>query len=271
MNVQELTSVIQRLLPASRPQTPALTRNGDTAAIGGLAPIIFVVDDDTNVRDAIRSVLEDEGWTAEDFGTCESFLESYRAGGEACLLVDAYLPGMSGLELLSRLQQPGYRLPAIMMTGDSDVQIAVQAMKVGASDFSVPDRPFTKLLIPPRDYTSITWKGKMAGVSPGLHGTAKLRTIGDFLRYGTTWDRPRQVVGGEGFLHIKLNLLGYFLFSAADPQISPQLNVEHALDFDFPISGQHIERQDRPRPIIDVLWPSGFAGSHFAVLRGGGA
>ncbi|MFA5956825.1 chemotaxis protein CheB [Hyphomicrobium sp.] len=135
VNVQELTSVIQRLLPALRPQTSGLTRNGDTAAIAGLAPVIFVVDDDTNVRDAIRSVLEDEGWTVEDFGTCESFLESYRAGGEACLLVDAYLPGMSGLELLSRLQQAGYRLPTIMMTGDSDVQIAVQAMKAGASDF----------------------------------------------------------------------------------------------------------------------------------------
>ena len=63
------------------------------------------------------------------------FSNAYRPGGEACLLVDAYLPGMSGLELLSRLHQAGHRLPAIMMTGDSDVQIAVQAMKAGASDF----------------------------------------------------------------------------------------------------------------------------------------
>jgi two-component system CheB/CheR fusion protein len=129
VNVQELTNVIQRLLPAARTQTPAF------AAVGTLVPVIFVVDDDRNIRDAIRSTLEDEGWVVEDFASCEAFLETYRAGSEACLLVDAYLPGMSGLELLSRLHEAGHRLPAIMMTGDSDVQIAVQAMRAGASDF----------------------------------------------------------------------------------------------------------------------------------------
>ena len=80
-------------------------------------------------------MLEDDGRTVEDFASCEAFLEAYRPGREACLLVDAYLPGMSGLELLERLHVASYRLPAIMITGDSDVQIAVQAMKAGASDF----------------------------------------------------------------------------------------------------------------------------------------
>ena len=80
-------------------------------------------------------MLEDDGLTVEDFASCEGFLEAYRPGREACLLVDAYLPGMSGLELLERLHDASYRLPAIMITGNSDVQIAVQAMKAGASDF----------------------------------------------------------------------------------------------------------------------------------------
>ena len=93
------------------------------------------MDDDGNMRDAIRSVLEDDGLTVEDFASCDAFLEAYRPGREACLLVDAYLPGMSGLKLLERLHVASYRLPAIMITGDSDVQIAVQAMKAGASDF----------------------------------------------------------------------------------------------------------------------------------------
>ena len=75
VNVQELTNVIRRLLPPSRPQTPALVRNPDTAASGALAPTIFVVDDDGNVRDAVRNVLEDEGWVVEDFASCEAFLE----------------------------------------------------------------------------------------------------------------------------------------------------------------------------------------------------
>ena len=56
-------------------------------------------------------------------------------GREACLVIDAYLPGMDGLELLRRLSDAGHRLPAIMITGNSDVPMAVQAMKAGASDF----------------------------------------------------------------------------------------------------------------------------------------
>jgi two-component system CheB/CheR fusion protein len=98
-------------------------------------PVIYVVDDDSNLRDAIRAVLEDEGRTVRDYATCEAFLDDYRPGREACLVIDAYLPGMSGLELLRRLRGAGHRLPAIMITGNSDVPIAVQAMKAGASDF----------------------------------------------------------------------------------------------------------------------------------------
>jgi two-component system CheB/CheR fusion protein len=94
-----------------------------------------VADDDSHVREGIRDLLKTEGRTVEDFDTCESFLEAYRPGREACLLVDAYLPGMTGLELLRRLQARGDRLPAIMITGNDDVPMAVQAMRAGASDF----------------------------------------------------------------------------------------------------------------------------------------
>ncbi len=80
-------------------------------------------------------MLEEDGRIVEDYAACEAFLEAYRPGREACLLIDAYLPGMSGLELLQRLHDAGHRLPAIMITGNSDVPMAVQAMKAGASDF----------------------------------------------------------------------------------------------------------------------------------------
>jgi len=98
-------------------------------------PVIFVVDDDRRVREALRSVLEDDGRTVEDFADCESFLAAYRPGREACLLIDAYLPGMGGLELLQRLSDEGHRMPAVMITGNADVTMAVEAMKAGASDF----------------------------------------------------------------------------------------------------------------------------------------
>ena len=96
---------------------------------------IFVVDDDEHIREAICMVLEDDGRVVETYASCEAFLEAFRPGIAACLLIDAYLPGMSGLELLQRLRADGHRLPAIMITGDSDVPMAVEAMKAGAMDF----------------------------------------------------------------------------------------------------------------------------------------
>jgi len=71
----------------------------------------------------------------EDFESCEAFLSAYRPEREGCLLVDAYLPGMSGLELLTQLSETGHALATIMITGYGDVPMATQAMKAGASDF----------------------------------------------------------------------------------------------------------------------------------------
>ncbi len=135
VKVTELAQTIQGLLPILpvAAKAPAL-RTPEPADTSG-TPIIFVVDDDGPIRDAIRAVLEEEGLTVEDYPTCEAFLEVYHPGREACLLIDAYLPGMNGLELLEQLRKAGHRLPAIMITGNSDVPMAVQAMKAGASDF----------------------------------------------------------------------------------------------------------------------------------------
>jgi len=99
------------------------------------APIIFIVDDDHGIRALLRAVLEDEGLAVEDFACAEDFIAAYRPGREACLLVDAYLPGISGLDLLRTLADAGYRIPSIMITGNSDVAMAVLAMKAGALDF----------------------------------------------------------------------------------------------------------------------------------------
>lgn len=106
-----------------------------TPGAGMLAPVIFMVDDDCEVRAAIRSVLEDNGNLVAEFSSCEEFLAHDRGDRDGCLLIDAYLPAMSGLELLRRLQAKGCTLPAIMITGNSDVPMAVNAMKAGAIDF----------------------------------------------------------------------------------------------------------------------------------------
>jgi two-component system CheB/CheR fusion protein len=133
VKMKELTQVIQELITLPTPvgRNPSFAR-----AVGSSErPEVFVVDDDSAVREGIRDVLEYEGRSVQAYSTCEAFIEAYRSGGEACLLIDAYLPGMSGLELLRWLGHSGHRLPAIMITGNSDVPMAVQAMKAGAWDF----------------------------------------------------------------------------------------------------------------------------------------
>jgi len=135
VKLRELTQAIEKLLakpPAAREPRPVRPVEASTASDRAK---IFVVDDDDRIREAIRSVLEDDNRVVESYASCEAFLEAYQPGGAACLLIDAYLPGMSGLALLRRLHSDGHSLPSIMITGDSDVPMAVEAMKAGALDF----------------------------------------------------------------------------------------------------------------------------------------
>ncbi|MDZ4369097.1 MAG: CheR family methyltransferase [Afipia sp.] len=135
VEVKDVIQTIQTMLglPASSRAAKPLRLTHVAADLN--RPIIFVVDDDDQVRTALRSVLEDDGHSVAAYANCEGFLAAYRPGEGACLLVDAYLPGMSGLALLRHLNEQGHHLPAIMITGSSDVPMAVEAMKAGAVDF----------------------------------------------------------------------------------------------------------------------------------------
>jgi two-component system CheB/CheR fusion protein len=113
----------------------AVAPPAERSALAEATSTVFVVDDDAGIRAALRSVLEEDGRTVEDFADGEAFLASHRQDGAGCLLIDAYLPGMNGLDMLRHLQGAGSHLPAIMITGRSDVAMAVQAMKAGAADF----------------------------------------------------------------------------------------------------------------------------------------
>ena len=129
VKLSELTQRLQALLPevavAASP-LPSIPP-GDS--------VVFVVDDDAILRTALRETLESAGHPVEDYESSEAFLAAYYPGREECLLIDAYLPGMSGLQLLEHLQNAGHKLPAVMITGSSDVSMAVNAMKAGAADF----------------------------------------------------------------------------------------------------------------------------------------
>jgi two-component system CheB/CheR fusion protein len=126
-----LSQTIQRLLIADR----SSGGNREPKAHSSEDSVVYVIDDDEGVRTSIRSVLEEDGRVVESFKDAETFLAEYAPGREACLLIDAYLPGIGGLELLDQLRRAGDKLPAILMTGSSDVAMAIHALKAEASDF----------------------------------------------------------------------------------------------------------------------------------------
>jgi RNA polymerase sigma factor (sigma-70 family) len=98
-------------------------------------PIVFVVDDDAAVRDAIKNLLESVGIRVETFVSGAEFLAKTRADAPSCLILDVRLPGMSGLEFQRELIAAGVEIPIIFITGHGDIPITVQAMKAGAVDF----------------------------------------------------------------------------------------------------------------------------------------
>lgn len=99
------------------------------------AKTVYVVEHDAGTRNAFECALQSEGQTVVGHASAEAFLDTYRPGGEACLLADVRLPGIGGLELLETLRAAGDPLPAIMVSDVTNVTEAVQAMKSGASDF----------------------------------------------------------------------------------------------------------------------------------------
>jgi two-component system CheB/CheR fusion protein len=136
VKIDDLSATIQKLLRRDRASNTRVKGGAPIAPSPSGPSMVYVVDDDRHVRDQVRAVIEDGGMTVADFATAEAFLAAFQPGdAEACLLIDAYLPGMSGVDALMQLRQARHRLPAIMMTGHSDVGIAVDAMKSGAIDF----------------------------------------------------------------------------------------------------------------------------------------
>jgi FixJ family two-component response regulator len=105
------------------------------ASVTNQRPTIFVVDDDSAVRDALKLLLRSVGQSVETYGAGTEFLESYSEDRPGCLVLDIRMPGMSGLELQQKLNEKHSILPIIFITGHGDVPMAVEAMQAGAVDF----------------------------------------------------------------------------------------------------------------------------------------
>jgi FixJ family two-component response regulator len=97
--------------------------------------VVFVVDDDASVREAIESLIRLAGLRVETFETAQEFLRSQRLDVPGCMVLDVELPGLSGLDLQRELAAHGIKLPIIFITGYGDIPMSVRAMKAGALEF----------------------------------------------------------------------------------------------------------------------------------------
>ena len=98
-------------------------------------PIVFVVDDDLSVREALSSLIRSVGLHVQTFASAREFLAFERPHAPACLVLDVRMPGLNGLELQRLLAGGEQPLPIIFITGHGDIPMTVRAMKAGAVDF----------------------------------------------------------------------------------------------------------------------------------------
>jgi two-component system response regulator FixJ len=108
-------------------------------------PTVFIVDDDAEVRDAIKLLMDSVGLDAEVFDSAQGYLDDFDPRRAGCLVLDIRMKGMSGLDLQDRLSDEPVHPPVIIITGHGDVPMAVRAVKSGAVDFI--EKPFNDQLL----------------------------------------------------------------------------------------------------------------------------
>lgn len=149
-----------------------------------LTPIVFVVDDDPSMREALGNLFKSVGMRVEPFASPAEFLARPPTNADSCLVLDVRLPGVSGLDFQGQLAKAGNNIPIVFMTGHGDVPMSVRAMKAGALDFLI--KPF-------RD------QDMLDAVSQALQRDRARRTAEGQLAklraaYGTLTAREREVM-----------------------------------------------------------------------------
>lgn len=96
---------------------------------------VFIVDDDSAVRDSLMLMIEQEGIHVETYPSGEEFLDSFQNASLGCAILDIRMPGMDGIQLQQELNRRNIQLPVIFLTGHGDIPMSVKAIKAGAVDF----------------------------------------------------------------------------------------------------------------------------------------
>lgn len=151
---------------------------------------VFIVDDDEAVRDSLSWLMQSVGLKTEAFPSADAFLQGFGEDRPGCLLLDIRMPGMSGLELQSVLQERDFRLPLVVISGHADVPMAVRALKAGAFDFI--EKPFNDQLLLDTVQRAIEqdrerresqaqlneWRARLDTLTPREHEVLELVVVG---------------------------------------------------------------------------------------------
>jgi two-component system response regulator FixJ len=147
---------------------------------------IFVVDDDPGIRETLRIVFTNQGYRVSSFEDGRSFLEAARSRVPACILLDVQMPGPSGLDVLKELNAQQFPAPILIISGQGDIPMAVEAIKNGALDFI--EKPFRASDVAARVRDAIEAKARRAA-----DGLGSL-TDGAFPGHDQLTPREREVL-----------------------------------------------------------------------------
>jgi FixJ family two-component response regulator len=158
-----------------------------------VSPVVYVVDDDISVREALSSLIRSAGLRVETFSSAREFLGLSPSEAPSCLVLDVRLPDQNGLALQRELAAVDNQIPIIFITGHGDIPMTVRAMKAGAMEFLT--KPFENQELLDAIREAIT---KDAESKARYSKTAELRS-----RYETLTQREREVMSWvvRGFLN----------------------------------------------------------------------
>jgi FixJ family two-component response regulator len=146
---------------------------------------VFVIDDDARTRAAMERLLKSIGLRVESFAAPKDFLVRKLPDGPSCLVLDVRLPGMSGLDVPSKLAEAGVQIPVIFVTGHGDIPMTVKAMKSGAVEFLT--KPFRDQDLVDAIYQALERERE---TRQQQHDIQELK-----VRYETLTAREREVMG----------------------------------------------------------------------------
>ena len=139
--------------------------------------LVYIVDDDPDMRDSLRWLMKTVGIRAETFASATEFLRDFTPNGPGCVILDVRMPGTSGLDLFEQLVARGEGMPVIFITAHADVPMAVRAMKSGAVEFV--EKPFNRQTLLDKVQRASRMTASAAGGWPRARSSGRFRRLTD--------------------------------------------------------------------------------------------